>query len=424
MRRNRRFLAGAAVLGLGVVLGFILVRPGVPPEAEVPAGVPGLCDGEPDSLARDLCFFSSYANAAASSDVNPCPGIVDPYLGRLCDRLTWRPHMREFLTRRGKTREPSGSFSCPGRVPPDGLLCRYLEAAAASAAIHGEAADVCTAAPTEEQRDECRYYQVLAWSIRLKDEAMARAAIETLCEQMRTPEYRSECWYTLADELAQAEASPDPATLVELCARSTMARNYHCQDHVLYFLHSEEVARAFCSLTVRARDREGCFARMGQGFSVRAGGAFSAAKARCAQFLPRSAADACVEGAAFSFGMGLTGEERFARCAELGGRASRACTRGLAEALDQTGALPEACRDFPAWQQVVCVELFLDNHLEHLVAEPGEALAFCQEQSELHAFCLERLVRALVEAYPDRKVRAERCTRLPRPADHACLADE
>src|SRR3989339_320153 len=149
----------------------------------------------------------------------------------------------------------------------------------------------------------------------------AGAAIETLCEQMRTPEYRSECWYTLADELAQAEASPDPATLVELCARSTMARNYHCQDHVLYFLHSEEVARAFCSLTVRARDREGCFARMGQGFSVRAGGAFSAAKARCAQFLPRSAADACVEGAAFSFGMGLTGEERFARCAELGDRA-------------------------------------------------------------------------------------------------------
>lgn len=398
------------------------------PTLRQPSGSSGRkgCEFEATPLGRDSCYFSAFANAErhpkAQYDHSPCPAIANPYLLKLCDRITWRPHMRQFLSRR----ESMSHFPPPGseQKDPHGFdqrLYRYLEASHATVSSEDRAVLLCRRATSLDEVDECLYYLVIAHSLRLVDAfSSTQTVIETLCEAMSIPEYRSECWFTLADELSTRTTEENFDRLIELCHRSTRARNYQCFDHLLFTLQEKGAGQAFCSRIPFPNHRHKCFHRLGWIWFK----AHDRDTARFEPFCPGKLAPtdqlACNEGAALAYGQDLAVFDDFNTCAGLAAPYVRPCYQGMAEHYSPRRFLPAGCAHFPPEHRVTCLTRYFDLFFIDRTQTPSRCLDKCAEFPEQTELCLERLIQALRISYPEESIRRSRCALLPEPAAGRC----
>lgn len=213
-----------AIAGLFIYTSIIFEKYSVPNEEK---------SMHDDSLILNDKIFSVWDRGVKDS----CNDIDDPYLKYMCLRLRIRPHMSEFMSK-------NVSYS---------LL--------ASIAKNTDTGSCLS--------DECKYYSMLPYFVRLSQDYNKVDYLINECEKIEDSSWRSECYYTIADELTfVSDKSFDGKykLLAELCSKSTKASDYLCFNHVAMLLSPDE-GRRFCAEVSDVIQKEECFFGVGAGIA-------------------------------------------------------------------------------------------------------------------------------------------------------------
>ena len=216
------------------------------------------CGGIENGFIKDLCYLS---------DKNEkCYLIEDIYLQYICLRLGHRPHMLDFITTKSTTLKKDFSNileECKDYDKYHHLFCIYTNVASLAKDNLSEAKHICNQLKDEHLIGECKFY--IASSIVMninKDTPKKINLINGICKEINNTNWRSECYYILADELAMTK----PEYLEEIanaCRKSNLAIDYACFDHVTQFLSIEKTIE-LCNFLEITNEKKDCFIGFGQ----------------------------------------------------------------------------------------------------------------------------------------------------------------
>lgn len=196
-----------------------------------------------------------------------CENVENMYLEYMCKRLRIRPHMSEFMSKTNSGIHESYG-NCSSYEGFANRMCFLSSISEKSSTAY---------AKRDCKDDECRYYSLLPYFVRLPHfyslKSNDNTQIDFLmseCKMIQDDSWRSECYYTIADELAfieEAQFDKKYNVLSSLCTLSNEASDYLCFNHVAMLMDSEEGYK-FCEAIDYPEMREECFFGIGAGIAA------------------------------------------------------------------------------------------------------------------------------------------------------------
>ena len=195
-----------------------------------------------------------------------CEFISNSYYNYLCQRMGMRPHMWEFITRPNQPLNQNllDIKECGNFVGYERLFCEYNEII-----LEQNMSDIinyCESFSDELIVGECKFQvqisQVpnLGFSTKNKIDFFMH-----YCQEIINPEWKSECYFLLADELSFLEDHKNYFEEIgEFCRKSNDANNFGCFNHVTINLMLSD-AKFFCDLLGNS-DKVDCY--KGYGYKV------------------------------------------------------------------------------------------------------------------------------------------------------------
>lgn len=317
------------------------------------------CDALGSSLERNACHWQRFLeerreNTLTEDPREHCLRMDSAVLQYICLRTMFRPHMIPFP-----------SFENASTV-----------AAMLAASDSPESRAICDSMDDPALQGECIFHLAVARVIaagagELSGELAEEAAsLASLCGSISDRDWRAECYYLLADELALLRPVPDLEAIAEYCRESVDAvEHYGCYGHTAMLLPVED-AIAYCSLIDKAYQPL-CAQKVGRNMEIGSEADFAVRGTNCSLF-PPSLVEHCLTGVA----------------QELGG----ACTENLTHSIIVCGNVPEPYRG-------ECVTGASRAHvvLQNMV-DLSPAIEGCKEYSpELQEFCFNRIIRDLID---------------------------
>ena len=215
------------------------------------------CKDIENDFIRDVCYLEKKDNYGDDG----CYLIKDIYLQYMCLRLEFRKHMLYFITNKFtplKNNINNILEECKDYDEYHNLFCIYTNVASLAKDNLSEAKHICNQLKDEHLIGECKFY--IASSIVMninKDTPKKINLINGICKEINNTNWRSECYYILADELAMTK----PEYLEEIanaCRKSNLAIDYACFDHVTYLMPVERIME-FCNLLKNNKEKIDCF---------------------------------------------------------------------------------------------------------------------------------------------------------------------
>ena len=221
------------------------------------------CENIENEFIRDICYFEKKDDGRES---NVCYSIENTYLQYMCLRRGFRKHILYFTTTKFISLKHDFSNileECKDYDEYHNLFCIYTNVASLAKDNLSEAKHICNQLEDEHLIGECKFY--IASSIVMninKDTPKKINLINGICKEINNTNWRSECYYILADELAMTK----PEYLEEIanaCRKSNLAIDYACFDHVTQFM-SKKKGVIFCNLLENINEKSDCFQGWGQ----------------------------------------------------------------------------------------------------------------------------------------------------------------
>jgi len=259
-----------------------------------------------NDLIRDVSYWTLIIKEVEDGlhENYDCNLIENTYLRYMCIRLGFRPHMAGFITS-GATYSAKNDFDSlldkcnyyDGNIK---LFCVYTNAAIMARYNFSQAGDVCSQLNDERLIGECSFYIASSFAMNIAHKTSERIdIIMDFCEKIIHPDWRSECYYVLADELALQK----PERLEDIaiaCRKSNLAMFYGCFDHVEHLLPTEKLLE-FCGLTESSNEKGDCFLGYGVTISRRFQDNINSAIPACNK-IPIEFRNYCFEGLGGSVG--------------------------------------------------------------------------------------------------------------------------
>lgn len=202
-----------------------------------------------------------------------CELIDDIYLRAVCLRKQrYRPHMNMFVTTAKASSIKQQNFDddkCPGFEDDySKLVCRYVNAAYYAKKEPEKAHELCHRLQDEKLVGECSFYVAVSLVMSLAEDTGSKInQLMDFCGKIKNPNWRSECYFLLADELAFLElADTYLDAIVSACKHSENARDFGCFSHVAMIL-PYETQKQFCNIVAR-KAMPGCYWGMGSSFLI------------------------------------------------------------------------------------------------------------------------------------------------------------
>jgi len=235
-----------------------------------------------DDLIRDVSYwtfiskeFGDDLHEKFGDDLHEnydCNLIENTYLRYMCIRLGFRPHMVSFITM-GITYSAKNDFDslldkCSYYEGNIKLFCIYTNAAIIARYNFSQAIHICNQLNDGMLIGECSFYIASSFAMNIAHKTSKRIdLIMDFCEKIIHPDWKSECYYVLADELALTK----PERLEDIaiaCRKSNLAGDYGCFDHIEYLLPTEKLLE-FCGLTESFNEKVDCFLGFGVTIGLR-----------------------------------------------------------------------------------------------------------------------------------------------------------
>lgn len=223
---------------------------------------PYFCENISNILLKDICYFLAITGGDSIIDIksstNSCDLIKNIYLGSLCRRLGYRPHMLIFITT--KLSNIQNDFNnivsdCHFSDKIHNLFCIYAYVAGIAKDHLFEAKKICNKLNESQLIEECKYYIASTFTFNMDENTSNKILIiEELCKEIIDLNWRSECYYVLADELA-LQTTNYLEKINTACSNSSLAKDYNCFNHVLYLLPPENTIK-YCNLIEESRKND------------------------------------------------------------------------------------------------------------------------------------------------------------------------
>ncbi len=235
----------------------------------------GVLEGKPSDEPQ-MSIQEDVRNFNKAISVNPrlndwsekcqslCHSLTDPYLAYICLRVSYRPHMRLFVTSefhysfynmdQPKLESLPVVEGCGSNEPLLNLFCTYSKVAHLARQDEKRANSICDMFEDDCLKGECEFYRAISAVMALSENlTSARDYLFDHCEEINHSWWKSECFFLLADELSQLK-EPDIQDIVLACERSSdIEPSFLCFNHLAYSMASER-ALAFCN-AVRGNER-------------------------------------------------------------------------------------------------------------------------------------------------------------------------
>jgi len=226
-----------------------------------------------NDLIRDVSYWTFISRwfKGRFHENYDCNLIENTYLRYMCIRLGFRPHMISFITTRvtySENNDLDNLFDkCSYYDSNFRLFCIYTNAAILAKYNFSQAKHICSQLNDEMLTGECSFYIASSFAMNIVHKTSERIGlIMDFCEKIIHPDWRSECYYVLADELALTK----PERLEDIaiaCRKSSLAGEYGCFSHVQNNLPSEMPLKKlleFCDLAESFIDKVECFNGFGE----------------------------------------------------------------------------------------------------------------------------------------------------------------
>ena len=277
------------------------------------------CASSKDPFLKDLCYLDSiYAgyktDAFPKRNLTLCSLIENPYLGNVCRRTHLRPHMTLFMTHRftpitGSL--PPVSPRCPYTDPYEERYCIYLTAAEKARVDPEGAMGLCRSVGDAAAQGECAFYIALADAMILNGTVPQDTdTINQLCEEIKSPPWRMECHYLLADQLARLR----PPSIIPLdsirdqCTKAENIASFFCFDHVASSRLPPEEAKKLCIMEEGGDKAGDCYNGLGKLFFSISGQNLSLAETMYGSVSP-AYQDNCMNGVFYEVGQSASGDQ-------------------------------------------------------------------------------------------------------------------
>lgn len=255
---------------------------------------PVLCNEIENPLVKEVChreviFKKQFNNELRSWLEIPlvpdpdCAAINDPDLKYMCSRAVFNPHMRRLFHENPLPTRPVSDKAfgeCRLFDEHHAPVCVSLQAAGLARTDLVGAGDLCAQLEDEWEAGECAYIAASVLFKNIENDATEDMdSIMDFCGDIPHPSWRSECYASLAYELALIRPLAPLETIAQACEESMGAANYHCFDITVHFLPNEQ-QEDFCTM-LDFSQRLDCYVGLWDLIAEDVGYDLSAGKARC-----------------------------------------------------------------------------------------------------------------------------------------------
>lgn len=408
-RRFKLFAAGVCVFVLLVWLFWELGEKGIAPMGKSnsisqieAADIDIICDNTEGILERDVCYWDRFIEEWRLDGIRNegyCYQMDNSYMQYVCLRYGLRPHMMPFVSLSDMSATlieiPEAVEGCRMQEGHLRRFCIMGYVASLASSNLGEAQRICTTLGDPPSMGECTFYIAVARAMNLAsvniDEEIA--AFMELCNSISDADWRAECYFVLADELALLRPVTNLSKIVEACRKSMEAANFGCYNHAVMLLPSED-GIAYCSLLEEYEMRYDCALGAGRAIADQSGGNITWGILGCQKFSP-PLAEPCLSGMALNIGdhYSINISHGSIVCRDFPVELVEPCIHGVSRA---HAVLPynanvspaiQKCKEFPPEFQGFCFDVLIGDH-----QGSSEAVAWCGDlPPRFTEKCLERL---------------------------------
>ncbi len=241
------------------------------------------CKNIENNLVRDICYLNLNMQDSFAIDYSKenCYSIEDSYLQYICLRIGIRPHMLEFMTKKDSKIEFENFLEeCKKYEQDYSLYCTYLNAANLARTDFYKAKEICNKIVDKKLVSECNFYMIMPIVLNIKENISEtiHLAMDS-CSNISDSQWRSECYYLLADELSLLDNKVHFKNISEACMQSQVAKDYFCFHHVALLISVKNVEE-FCNL-VEKTGKPSCYVGLGNSFGIYFNGSLNNAIEKC-----------------------------------------------------------------------------------------------------------------------------------------------
>lgn len=349
------------------------------------------CQYISDQIIRDACYLDFANNNVMVQNKlkKTCIEIEDPRINYMCNRLRYRPHMNTMLTRKDSIKRiklPKSLNECNKYNFEDYLVCNFIKTNSESYK------EDCENLKITRFVDECKYYYSLSLIPRLeKDSNTTKAQMLKICDEMSSKELKSECIYTVADELAKINNKKQHIHEVySLCHESNAIKDYHCTDHVSEFMKDPLFISSGCKEMSNMTEKMICYMSLGSLIITRENYLETDIISRCQQIIKENndtireeVIDLCISGASKSFGNFLAKDNLQKDLCYSEGIDSRNCLNLFfdKDMPEDVNKQIKICKNTVGDERKICVESVISFIAIAKVFNPSEMSFLCNQFS-------------------------------------------
>jgi len=293
-----------------------------------------------NDLIRDVSYWTFIARRFGDDlyERYDCNLIENTYLQYMCRRLYFRQHMISFITT-GVTYSVKNNFDslldkCSYYDGNIKLFCIYTNAAIIARYNFSQARSICNQLNDEMLIGECSFYIASSFAMNIAHKTSERIdLIMDFCEKIVHPDWRSECYYVLADELALTK----PERLEDIaiaCRKSNLAKDYRCFNHIEHLLPTEKLLE-FCDLTESFNEKVDCYLGFGLIIGQRFHDNLNYSISACDK-IPDNFSNYCFDSLGLIIGYNYNGgiDSAISSCNKVPLESRESCFNGLCKGID------------------------------------------------------------------------------------------
>ena len=192
-----------------------------------------LCNDIEDGSIQNYCYFEQ----------DKCELIDDFITSYLCERLQLRPHMWLFFSNPVKLINADfyGYKGCSHLKGYSELHCIFRKAIKMSKQSLSQGIEVCNDFQEDLYKGECRFYILISFLSKYVEQDGDVELLLDFCDTIENRAWRSECFFTVADELSWQMGEKNYEIISLACDNSEKARDFGCFNHVAINLEPEEI---------------------------------------------------------------------------------------------------------------------------------------------------------------------------------------
>ncbi|MBI2134857.1 hypothetical protein HYU09_02625 [Candidatus Woesearchaeota archaeon] len=219
-----------------------------------------------DNLIKDACYLSLIVEGIYNSSYI-CSELDNRYLQYVCLRISPRPHMKEFISKRSVTKDIDiQGMDCQDYNRFNKVVCLYVKAAENAKTNLSKAESLCDSISNKTIRDECYFYIITSLIIGSNNISKKKEFLIDYCQDIKTNNWKSECFYVIADELSFQKPDGFIKGAADACLNSTKYKDFKCYNHVALNLNFNE-GNQFCNFADES-NKISCYVGIGHNLAI------------------------------------------------------------------------------------------------------------------------------------------------------------